>query len=214
MSRELAARLVCYLITDSRVGSPERVVEIAEQALRGGVTAVQVRLRGWTDRACLEAAVGLRALTHRHDALLIVNDRVDLALACDADGVHLGVGDLPVAVARKILGERATIGYSPEGIDDARQAADDGADYLGVGPVYPTASKADAGNPIGVAGIRRMADAVALPIIGVGGITTENARAVVEAGAVGVAVVGSVFLAPQPEHAARLLRDALMRVRQ
>lgn len=209
MNRILQPRLARYLITDGRAASAARMAEISEQALRGGMTALQLRASGWTDRARLDAALRLREIANRYDALFIVNDRVDLALASDADGVHLGVDDLPVSYARRLMGERAVIGYSPEHVDDAKRAIADGASYLGVGPVYRTSTKNDAGEPIGVEGIRSIARAVRVPVIGVGGISLHNACAVVEAGAAGVAVVSAVFRADDPECAARLLAEAL-----
>lgn len=197
-----------YLVTDARAGSVERLVAICAAALDGGITTVQLRAKGWTDRQLLDAATALRPRCHDAGALLIVNDRVDIALAADADGVHLGVDDLPVAAARRILGPDVLIGYSPETDDDRRQAEQDGADYLGVGPVYGTTTKGDAGNAIGVEGIRRAVAATTLPVVGIGGIGIETASAVIEAGAAGVAVVGAVFLADDPRKAAVRLAEA------
>ncbi len=205
----LAARLQRYLVTDARVANVDDLLTRSEAALRGGMTVVQLRARGWDDRGLWQAASGLRAISERHGALLIINDRVDLALAAGADGVHLGVGDLPVAVARRLLPPGALIGFSPETEDDRLEAEAAGIDYLGVGPVYGTQTKDDAGAAIGLHGLQRVVDLTPLPVVGIGGIAIDTAAAVVATGAVGVAVVGAVFLAADPEQAARDLRRAL-----
>jgi thiamine-phosphate diphosphorylase len=206
---DLAAQLRCYLVTDARAESVARLVEISRAALAGGVTAIQLRAKGWTDQQLFDAASALRPLCRDAGALFIVNDRVDIALASGADGVHLGVDDLPVAAARGLLGPDAVIGYSPESDADRVRAEADGADYLGVGPVYGTGTKPDAGEAIGLAGLERAVAATTLPVIGIGGITIERSAAVVGTGAVGVAVVGAVFMADDPAAAARRLREVL-----
>lgn len=206
---DLAPRLRRYLVTDARAGSVDRLVEICRAALDGGITTIQLRAKSWTDQQLLDAALELGPLCRAAGALFIVNDRVDIALASGAGGVHLGVDDLPVAVARRLLGPDAVIGYSPESDDDRQRAEVAGADYLGVGPVYGTGTKPDAGKAIGLDGLRRVVSATSLPVIGIGGITIERAAEVVSTGAVGVAVVGAVFLADDPAAAANRLREAL-----
>lgn len=207
--RSLDQQLRRYLITDPRADTSEQLIEIVARALDGGMTAVQLRVKGWNDREALRAAYGLRSLCETAQALFIVNDRVDIALASGADGVHLGVDDLPVFEARRLLGSRAIIGYSPECDTDRRAAELAGADYLGVGPVYDTSTKGDAGAAIGLDGFASVALASTVPVIGVGGITIERAPDVRMAGAVGVAVVGAVFFASDPTAAARRLAEAL-----
>lgn len=209
MRQDQRAALRRYLVTDARAGSVEPLVAICAAALDGGITTVQLRAKDWTDRQLLDAAAALRTLCRDAGALLIVNDRIDIALAADADGVHLGVDDLPVAAARRILGPEALIGYSPETDDDRERAERDGADYLGVGPVYGTTTKDDAGSAIGVDGIRRVVTATTLPVVGIGGVAIDTASAVIEAGAVGVAVVGAVFFADDPRDAATRLAEAV-----
>lgn len=206
---DLSPRLRRYLVTDARAGSVERLVEICRAALDGGVTAIQLRAKGWTDRQLLDAALALAPLCRAARALFVVNDRLDIALAAGADGIHLGVDDLPVAVARRLLGSDAIIGYSPERDADRLEAEAAGADYLGVGPVYGTGTKPDAGSAIGLAGLRRVVTATPLPVIGIGGITIAQAAEVVETRAVGVAIVGAVFMADDPASAARRLREVL-----
>lgn len=202
MSEQLSRRLRYYLVTDSRAGGVADLVQRCDAALAGGMTAVQLRSKGWTDRDLLTAAELLREVCSQREALFIVNDRVDIALAVGADGVHLGTGDVPVLVARRLLGPEVLIGYSPETEEDRQAAEVAGADYLGVGPVYGTATKADAGAAIGVGGLRRVVEASPLPVVGIGGIDIERAGAVLASGAVGVAIVSAVFLADDPAEAA------------
>jgi thiamine-phosphate diphosphorylase len=159
----------------------------------------------------LEAALALRERCDAIGALLIINDRVDIALAAGADGVHLGVDDLPVAAARRLLGPDAVIGYSPETDADRLAAERDGANYLGVGPVYVTSSKPDAGAAIGLDGLARVVRATALPVVGIGGITIERAADVLWTGAVGVAVVGAIWHALEPRAATAQLVEATAR---
>lgn len=205
-----AATLRAYLVTDARAGSVERLVSICESAIAGGITAVQLRAKGWTDRELLEAANRLRTITSKTGTLFIVNDRVDIALASHANGVHLGVDDLPVSVARQLLPADAVIGYSPETPEDRIRAERDGADYLGIGPVYGSVTKDDAGPALGLGQFASLVAAANVPVIGIGGINIAGARAVVDAGAVGVALVGAVFFAEDPGSAARELVKELV----
>lgn len=209
VSRPLRERLFCYLVTDPAVEALDQLETIVAAAIDGGVTAVQLRAKGWPDRVALDAAIKLQALCAERGVMFLVNDRVDIALASKADGVHLGVDDLPVRVAREILGPEAVIGYSPERRADQRRALAAGADYLGVGPVFGTQTKADAGPALGLPAFRQIVEHVDIPCIGIGGIDYANARSVMEAGAAGVAVVRSVFFADYPAVAARELVEAM-----
>lgn len=205
----LESRLRSYLVTDTRAGSVEKLVSVCDEAIAGGVSAIQLRAKGWPDAELLRAANSLRALTSSRGTLFIVNDRVDIALASRADGVHLGVDDLPVTVARSLLGSGAVIGYSPETAEDRIRAERDGADYLGIGPVFGSTTKDDAGPALGLDQFRSTVAACTVPVVGIGGITIENARSVVDAGAAGVAVVGAVFFDEDPCAASARLSDAL-----
>jgi thiamine-phosphate diphosphorylase len=205
---QLADRLRLYLVADPDYVRGDLLATV-DAALRGGVTAVQLRCKNRTDREFLGYARDVRALARSRDALFIVNDRVDIALACEADGVHLGVDDLPLSDARRIAGKGFAIGYSPETDEQTRAASASGADYLGVGPVYGTATKSDAGEAIGLETISRRAAIARIPVIGIGGITAGNARAVLSAGGVGVAVVSAISMQSDPEGAARNLSEAL-----
>lgn len=204
----LRDRLLLYLVLD-----PDHVsrdpLEVAAAAIHGGVTTLQIRCKTKSDRYILELARGLRGLTAENGVLFIVNDRIDIALASDADGVHLGVDDLPLDVTRAIGGKSFVIGYSPESDEQAKSAAARGADYLGVGPVFGTVTKFDAGSPIGLEVLAARADLAGIPIVGIGGVTAANAIQVVEHGACGVAVVSAIAEAPDARAAARQFRDAL-----
>lgn len=201
-----------YLITEEALSLGRSSLEIAGAALDAGVRVVQVREKETSTRRRLEIALALRALTRDRDALLLVNDRLDLALAVGADGVHLGQDDLPVGTARALLGPQALIGLSISHPDhlDAPDLLE--ADYLGVGAVFPTSSKADAA----CTGLDLLAAArarTALPIVAIGGITSQNAAAAMRAGAHAVAVISAVNGAPDPAAAVRRLREVVAAAR-
>jgi thiamine-phosphate pyrophosphorylase len=183
--------------------------EVARAALAGGCRAVQMRDKNLSDREFARVAAGLKELCRGASALFFVNDRVDVAASVGSDGVHLGVGDLDVESARRLMPPGAIIGFSPEGLDEARAAVAAGADYLGVGPVFATPTKGDAGRPIGLEGLAPYIRARVAPVIGVGGINAANAASVVDAGAAGVAVVSAVTRAPDVQAATRELVSAL-----
>ncbi|MFO7281956.1 MAG: thiamine phosphate synthase [Thermoanaerobacterales bacterium] len=171
---------------------------VAESALEAGAPTLQVRLKSGSDadRYRLTAAIAERC--RAAGATCLVNDRVDLALAVGADGVHVGATDLPVAVARRLLGPGAIVGGTARDPDTARRLVEDGASYLGVGPVFPTRSKTGLPDPIGLDGLRAVVEAVEVPVIAISGITAERVDAVIGAGAHGVAVIAAVAEAPDP----------------
>jgi len=206
---ELAQRLRLYVLTDARAARGRSLIELTAAALEGGATAIQ--LRDKTRSALDQLALGreLRRLTRAANALLIVNDRVDLAGALEADGVHLGQDDLPVAVARQLLGPTAIVGGSAGNLDELAVSLAAGVDYLGVGPIYPTDTKADAGAAIGAAGLARLRQRTDLPIVGIGAIDAENVEPVIAAGADGAAVIAAVIGADDVKAAARRLRQAV-----
>lgn len=205
-----------YLITQENLSAGRRTEAIVDAALAGGVDIVQVREKHRTARTRLEIAETLRGPTAEADVPLIINDRLDIALAVDADGVHLGDDDLPVAVARAQLGEDAIIGRSVSTVEAAEAAERAGADYLGVGAIYTTSSKDvdDDENGIGVDVVTRIADAVDIPLVGIGGVTPERTPDVVEAGADGVAVITAITEAADPERATQKLGEAVERGRR
>ena len=190
-------------ITDDLRDGVAGLVGRAEAAARGGATMVQLRLKEVDGRTLVEVA---RALVAALPVPVIVNDRADVALAAGAAGVHLGAEDVPPRALRRLVPAGFIIGASVG--SDAELSNAEGADYVGIGPVFPTTSKSDAGEAIGVAEFGRLAGLCGLPAVAIGGITAENARAVIEAGARGVAVIRAVFSADDPAQAARSLRLA------
>jgi thiamine-phosphate pyrophosphorylase len=195
-----------YVITDRQAAGGRSMLDVVRSAVQGGASVVQLREKSVSTRDMVELGRALLEVTRPAGVPLIVNDRVDVALAIEADGVHVGHDDMPVALARRLLGPGRILGASPETLAEAREMEQDGADYLGVGDVYGTPSKADAGAPIGVAGLAEVMRAVTIPVVAIGGITAANAGPVVEAGAAGVAVISAVVGAADPEDAARRLR--------
>ena len=200
-----------YLVTAESRSAGRPTPEIVAAALDGGVDVVQLRDKAASDRERYETGLRLRELTAEAGVPLLVNDRIDLAAAVDADGVHLGQTDLPVEVARERLGEDAVVGVSASTVEQAEAAEAAGVDYLGVGAVYGTDSKDVSGdrNGIGTERIAAVADAVEVPVIGIGGIDAENAGPVVEAGATGVAALSAITAAEDPQTAAAALREAV-----
>jgi thiamine-phosphate pyrophosphorylase len=174
-------------------------------ALSAGAPAIQLRAKDRSARDLADLGRELRRETAAHDALLFVNDRLDVALAIGADGVHLGPDDLPLASVRRTVPSTLVIGISTDDPEEAREAERLGADYVGVGAVWPTPSKADAGEAIGPAGVACVARAVTIPVVGIGGITVERAAELRGTGAAGIAVIGAVMGAPNPAASVRAL---------
>lgn len=209
----LRGQLRLLVVTDAALAAPRTIVEVVREALAGGCRAIQLRAKDQAARAVLEQARALRELTRGHNALLFVNDRVDLALAAGADGVHLGPGDLPLACARHWAGPFLVLGYSTDDPEEARQAVAQGADYIGCGAVFGTRTKDVSGEAIGVDRLGEVARAVPVPVLGIGGITEENVDAVTRSGAAGAAVVSAVMGAADPRAATARLLDRLERTR-
>ena len=197
------------VLTDHRLASPRSVLEVVEASLAAGAPAVQLRDKEATSRELYEQAIRLRELTRRYGALLFVNDRLDVALAAGADGVHLGPDDLPLAAARNVAPPPFLIGVSIDDPDAARDAEAAGADYIGCGAVFGTTTKQDVGNErIGPEELEAVARAVDIPVVGIGGVTVENVDLLPATGAAGVAVVGAVMASKDPTNATRRLLDA------
>lgn len=161
--------------------------------MNGGARAIQLRDKTASSQQLYDTALRLRALTRTAEALLFVNDRFDVALAADADGVHLGPDDLSVGIVRRAVPASFLIGYSTDRVDVAKRAAKEGVDYIGCGAVFPTTGKQDAGEAIGITGLEAVVRAVPIPVIGIGGITVQNVGDVMASGAAGVAVIGAVL---------------------
>ncbi len=204
------ARWRLYVITDERLGRGRSHLELAREAIRGGADAIQLRDKEASGRRLYDVARAMRALARDANVPFLVNDRLDVALAVDADGVHVGREDLPASAARAILGPGRIVGVSAETVEEALAAEADGADYLGVGPVYEArATKADAGEPLGLELIARIRRLCRIPIVAIGGIHAGNARAVREAGADAAAVISAVVARDDVAGAARRLKRLL-----
>jgi len=191
-----------YVIIDAS----EKALAVAKQAIAGGVTAIQLRDKKATALHLVTFGQKLHALTREYNTPLFVNDRVDVAMAINAEGIHIGQDDMPLVFARKIIGSKKIIGVSVQTVEQARQAEQDGADYLGCGPVFPTMSKADASSPIGLTGLAAVAASVSVPVIAIGGIDHTNIRDVRGKGVAGVAVISAIMEASDPRKAATMLK--------
>ncbi len=194
-----------HVLTDTVIQDRFSHIDLARMALAGGADIIQYREKKGSTRSLLETALQMKAVCRAAGAVFIVNDRVDVALATEADGVHLGQEDFPIRLARELLGPDRIIGGSASNLQEARACAEDGADYIGFGPVFPTTSKEDAGPAAGLEGLRLLCSSVDIPVIAIGGISHVNAAAVVESGAYGIAVISSVCCQVEPEEAARRL---------
>ena len=201
-----------YLVTGESLSAGRSTPAIVAAAVDGGVGVVQLREKDRTVRERYEMGRDVREQCREAGVAFVVNDRVDLALALSADGVHLGDDDLPVPAARDLLGDEAIIGRSVSTVAEAEAAQAAGADYLGVGTLYRTGSKDDipeAEHGVGPERVAAIAEAVDVPLVGIGGITAENASEVARAGADGVAVITAITLAEAPEAATAALREAV-----
>jgi thiamine-phosphate pyrophosphorylase len=195
-----------YLVTDSDLSLGRPLARIVRAAVEGGVTCVQVREKACSAREHIERLMAVRALLRERGVPLFVNDRLDIALAVEADGIHLGQTDMPLAMARRIAGDRLLIGISCEAPEDAVEAERGGADYVSVSPVFTTPTKTDTAPALGIDGVRAIRAAVRLPVVTIGGINGTNAAAVIRAGADGICVVSAIVSAPDPCAATRSLR--------
>ena len=194
-----------YLVTDRRLAGPRSLEELVRAAVRGGVTAVQLREKACSTREFVELARRLKAILAPAGIPLIINDRVDVALAARADGVHIGRSDIDYRDARALLGEDAIVGLSVETTAQAGEAESLDADYLGVSPIFPTPTKTDTAADWGVEGLAALRKASRHVLVAIGGINAANAAEVMNAGADGIAVVSAICAARDPEEAARQL---------
>ena len=198
-----------YLVTDRALSLGRSTVEVVRAAIRGGVSCVQLREKGCSTREFMDEARLLKALLAGTGVPLFINDRLDVALAVGADGVHLGQNDLAIADARRLVGNRMIIGISAESVADAVRAEAEGADYIGASPVFTTPTKTDTASPLGLDGLRAIRRAVQLPLVAIGGIDADNAAQALRAGADGLAVVSAIVSAPCPRTAAAGLRQRI-----
>jgi thiamine-phosphate pyrophosphorylase len=192
-----------YLVTDRPLCGGRALEEVVAQAVEGGVACVQLREKELGTRAFVELAVALKRLLAPAKVPLIINDRLDVALAAGADGLHVGQGDMPYDLVRRFMGPRAIIGLSVETWADVEQAQAFDVDYLGVSPVFQTPTKTDTKAAWGLEGIRRIKAFSRHPLVAIGGLNPANAAAAVQAGADGIAVVSAICASPDPRQAAR-----------
>lgn len=198
-----------YLVTDRSLSRGRTTLDVVRQAVAGGVTCVQLREKHCSTREFIDQARALQPLLKDKRIPLIINDRLDVALAVGADGIHLGQQDMALADARKIVGRTMVIGISAESLADAIRAEQQGADYIGVSPVFATPTKTDTAEALGLEGIQKIRRAVAIPIVGIGGVNQRSAAAVLGAGADGVAVVSAIVSADDPKQAAADLKKII-----
>ncbi len=195
-----------YLCTDRALMSAPTLEEAVEAAIRGGVTLVQLREKDCSSREFYETALSIKRITDSHGVPLIINDRLDIALAVDAAGLHIGQSDLPASVARKILGPGKILGVSTARLDEAVKAQEDGADYLGVGAMFATGTKKNT-RTVTMEGLAEIRRAVDIPIVVIGGVNEKNCTQFRGTGVDGLAIVSAIIAKPDIEAAAREIKS-------
>ena len=203
-----------YVLTDVTLVPGRAHADIVRAALAGGADAVQIRDKATTAQNLSRVVAECHPLARKFGAALFVNDRVDVALVTGADGAHVGPEDLPARAARKLLKAPALLGVSAGTLDEAKKAARDGADYIGVGPIFGSRTKADAGPALGIEPLRAIVAAVSIPVVAIGGIDHENVAAVAGTGAAGAAVIAAVVTASDMAAAARAIKTRFVEARR
>ena len=198
-----------YLVTDSTYHTEESLLHTVEEACKGGVTLVQLREKNKGGREYLDKAFKVKEITDRYNVPLIIDDRVDVALACDAAGVHVGSTDIPVAVARKLMGPDKIVGATAKTVEAAKKAYEDGADYLGVGAIYPTTTKVVT-ILTKVSTLKDICKAVPIPAVAIGGLNATNMDVLEGAGMSGMAVVSAIMKAEDPQKNAQELKEKIV----
>jgi thiamine-phosphate pyrophosphorylase len=211
VNKKIPVDFKLYLITDRRLFTDDHLLFTAvEEALKGGVKALQLREKDLEVRELLRMAYVLRELTYRYGAKLFINDRVDVALAVDADGVHLGGSSMPAFAARKAAGEGMLIGVSAHNVTEAEKAVEEGADFVTFGPVFETPSKMKYGKPLGLGLLREVSAIISIPVFAIGGLKKERVKSTLESGAYGIslisAILGSEDIQSNTEEFMRLLK--------
>jgi thiamine-phosphate pyrophosphorylase len=206
--------LSLYLVTDSRNTSDEEFDRIVESAVQGGVTLVQLREKTCSSRKFYEKALRLKRILSCYQVPLIINDRLDIALAVDAEGLHIGQSDLPYSVARKLLGPDKIIGLSVETLEDVKLANSLDIDYIGVSPVFSTPTKTDTAAAVGLDGSAAINQLSVHPSVGIGGINKENVASVIESGCAGVSLVSAIMSAVNPASAASELKEIILKLKR
>ena len=195
-----------YLVTDHRNKTEEEFLNIIEEAIKGGTSIVQLREKTASTKDFYQLALKVKEITTRYDVPLLINDRIDIALAIDSEGVHLGQDDMPADIARKIIGDDKILGVSASTVEEAIKAQIDGADYIGSGAVFPTATKDDA-DSVSKEELKSIVDSIDIPVVAIGGITIENASELKDTGIAGFSVVSAIMSADDPKEASQKLRE-------
>lgn len=203
--------LSLYLVTDRSLSLGRSLESVVAQAVEGGVTMVQLREKDCSTLEFYEQAILLKKCLHPYNIPLIINDRLDIALACDAEGLHIGQSDMPYDIARKLFGRDKIIGLSVECIQDAVDANELDVDYIGISPVFGTPTKTDTAPALGLEGIREIVKISRHPAVGIGGINQANAADIIEAGADGISVVSAIMSASDPKQAAFQLMNIIQK---
>ena len=177
-----------YLVTDRRNKTDEEFLNIIEEAIKGGTTIVQLREKTASTKEFYDLALRVKEITSRYDVPLLINDRIDIALAVDSEGVHIGQDDMPADIAREIIGDDKILGVSASTVEEAKKAEIDSADYIGSGAVFPTATKDDA-DSVSKEELKEIVDSIDIPVVAIGGITVENAHTLKGSGIAGFSVV-------------------------
>lgn len=201
-----------YLVTDRPLLAGKDLVATIEQAIQGGVTVVQLREKDLSSLKFYELACIVKEITGKYQIPFIINDRLDIALAVDADGLHIGQKDLPLAVARKLLGKEKIIGVSVQNYEQALAAEEAGADYLGIGAIFPTATKDDA-DQVSLEVLQQIKQQVQIPVVGIGGIQAKNIQQMMVTGVDGAAVVSAIVACEDPYEATKNLRQLINKTR-
>ncbi|WP_029903422.1 thiamine phosphate synthase [Prevotella sp. 10(H)] len=200
-----------YLVTDRSLSLNRPLELVIEEAVKGGVTMVQLREKEASTLEFYNLAVRLKEILKPNNVPLIINNRLDIALACDAEGLHIGQSDMPYNIARKILGKDKIIGLSVESIEDAVKANKLDVDYIGISPVFGTKTKTDTAPAIGLEGIKEITKISVHPSVGIGGINLSNAKDIIQAGADGISVVSAIMSAENPQESACQLKEIIVK---
>lgn len=197
--------LSLYLVTDKNLTFLPNQYETIEEAVKGGVTVVQLREKNLSTKQFVEEAIKIKNILQKYNVPLVINDRLDVCLACDADGIHIGQDDMPYEIARKLLPKGKIIGLSVETFEQADEANSLDVDYIAISPVFSTPTKTDTKQPFGIEGIRKVRQISKHKIVSIGGINLSNAEEIIKAGSDGIAVVSAIVSNYEPQNAAKEL---------
>ena len=195
-----------YLVADRRNKTDDEFLNIIEEAIKGGTTIVQLREKTASTKEFYDLALKVKEITSRYDVPLLINDRIDIALAVDSEGVHIGQDDMPAGIAREIIGEDKILGVSASTVEEAKKAEIDSADYIGSGAVFPTSTKDDA-DSVSKEELKEIVDSIDIPVVAIGGITVENAHTLKGSGIAGFSVVSAIMSAEDPKEASEKLKE-------